>query len=278
MASILPPPDDQFTWAEPESPFNEDTSPVYPHNKVWETESGHSFEMDDTKNRERIRLQHRSKTFIEMHPDGSEVHKIYGDGYEIVLKNKNVLIKGHCSITIEGDSVVHVKGNKFERIDGNLYQEISGEMITNVKKKTKFLSNDDMTLGVGDPATGSLNIKTGDYTYIEGDLSVSGSLTALAVTSETKVNAGTGVTAGILGFVTELGGLSVGIPVSSPYGTINCALTANVLLSVNSPFINGFMVRDIAGTMMGMRTVYNTHIHPAPRGTTGTPVSLMTLL
>jgi len=278
MSTIPPAPSGQYTWAEPESAFNPDAAPVYPHNKVWETESGHSFEMDDTKTRERIRLQHRSKTFIEMHPDGSEVHKIYGDGYEIVLKNKNVLIKGHCSVTIEGDSVVHIKGDKIEKIDGNLYQEISGKMYTNVKKETTFISNGNMTLGVGDPLTGVLNIKTGDYTYIEGDLSVSGGITGLDVTSQTKVNAETGVTAGPLGFVTESGGVSVGIPASSPIGTINASLAINAGLSVNAPFINGGMVRDSAGTMLGMRTVYNSHVHPAPRGITGTPISPMTLL
>lgn len=278
MATIPPAPSGQYTWAEPESPFNPDEKPVYPHNKVWETESGHSFEMDDTKNRERIRLQHRSKTFLEMHPDGSEVHKIYGEGYEIVLKNKNVLIKGHCSVTIEGDSVVHIKGDKIEKVDGNVYQEISGEMITNVKKNTSFISNGDMTIGVGDPTSGVMKVKTGDTTYIEGDLSVTGSVSSLALTTETKVNAGTGVTAGPLGFVTETGGVSVGIPVSSPLGTITCAFYANVGIAVNAPFINGFMVRDVAGTMMGMRTVYNSHKHPAPKGITGTPISMMTLL
>jgi len=277
-------PEGQYTWAEPESAANPDQKPVYPHNKVWETESGHSFEMDDTKDRERIRLQHRSKTFIEMHPNGDEVHKVYGDGYEIVLGKKHVLIKGYCSVTIEGDSVVHVKGDKFEKIDGNLYQEISGEMITNVKKKTSFISNDDMTVGVGDPASGTMKIKTGDTTFIEGDLSVTGSISSLALTTETKVNAGTGVTAGVLGFVTELGGISVGIPVSSPLGIINCintinaGLTVNAGIAVNAPFINGFMVRDIAGSMFGMRAVYNSHTHPAPRGMTGTPISMMTLL
>ena len=278
MATIPPAPAGQYTWAEPESPFNLDEGPVYPHNKVWETESGHSFEMDDTRDRERIRLQHRSKTFIEMHPDGSEVHKIYGDGYEIVLKNKNVLIKGHCSVTIEGDSIVHVKGDKIEKIDGNLYQEIAGKMYTNVKKETTFLSNGDMTLGVGDPLTGALNIKTGDYTYIEGDLSVSGGITGLAITSETKVNANTGVTAGPLGFVTETGGVSVGLPVASPIGTINASLAINAGFSVNAPFINGFMVSDVAGSMFGMRAVYNSHIHPVPKGMTGTPIAPMTLL
>jgi hypothetical protein len=151
-------------------------------------------------------------------------------------------------------------------------------MYTNVKKETTFISNGNMTLGVGDPLTGVLNIKTGDYTYIEGDLSVSGGITGLAVTSQTKVNAETGVTAGPLGFVTESGGVSVGIPASSPIGTINASLAINAGLSVNAPFINGGMVRDSAGTMLGMRTVYNSHVHPAPRGITGTPISPMTLL
>lgn len=283
MATIPKSPEGQYTWAEPESAVNlDEKSGVY--NKVWETESGHSFEMDDTKDRERIRLQHRSKTFIEMHPDGSEVHKIYGDGYEIVLGGKNVLIKGQCSVTIEGDSVVHVKGDKIEKIDGNLYQEITGEMITNVKGKISLTSNDDMTMGIGDPTSGVLKIKTGDSLYVEGDVAVTGSISGLALTTETKVNAGTGVTAGVLGFVTELGGVSVGIPVSSPLGTINClsyinvGIALNSGISVNAPFINGFMVRDVAGSMFGMRTVYNSHIHPAAHGPTGIPISTMTLM
>jgi hypothetical protein len=50
--------------------------------------------MDDTPTRERIRLQHRIGTFMEMYPNGDEVHKVYGTGYEIHLKGKNVLIKG----------------------------------------------------------------------------------------------------------------------------------------------------------------------------------------
>ena len=173
---------------------------------------------------------------------------------------------------------------KIEKIEGNLYQEISGEMVTNVKGKTSFLSNGDMTLGVGDPTSGILKFRTADATYIEGDLSVTGSITSLALTTDTKVNAGTGVTAGHLGFVTETGGVSVGIPVSSPIGVINClsyinvGMSLNAGLSVNAPFINGFMVRDVSGTMMGMRTVYNSHIHPAPRGMTGTPIATMTLM
>ena len=69
-------------WTEPESAANTDYQPQYPYNQVMQTESGHFFEMDDTPTRERVRLNHRSGTFIELHPSGDEVHKVYGDGYE----------------------------------------------------------------------------------------------------------------------------------------------------------------------------------------------------
>ena len=106
-------------WTEPESAANTAYPPDFPSNHVMATASGHSLEMDDSKDRERVRLAHRTGTFIEMHPNGDEVHKVYGDGYEITIKDKNVLIQGTCSVTIEGDSLVNVKGDKVEYIEGN---------------------------------------------------------------------------------------------------------------------------------------------------------------
>ena len=135
------------TWIEPESAANTSYQPVYPYNNVTQTKGGHSFEMDDTPTRERVRLQHRSGTFIEMHPDGDEVHKVYGDGYEITIKNKLVLVKGFCNITIEGDSIVHVKGNKTELIDGDYDLMVKGKITQSSKGKTYILSDDDMTIG-----------------------------------------------------------------------------------------------------------------------------------
>ena len=81
-----------LSWTEPESAANTDYQPVYPYNSVTQSESGHSLELDDTPGRERVRLQHGTgNTFIEMQATGDEIHKIFGNGYEIVLKNKNVL-------------------------------------------------------------------------------------------------------------------------------------------------------------------------------------------
>ena len=263
-------PEGDYSWSEPESEATVDNPPVYPYNNVTQTASGHSFEMDDTRGRERIRLQHGgAKTggqgsFFEMQSNGDKIEKIIGKNYQIVAKDNNVLISGVCNITIEGDSVVHVKGNKFERIDGDYVQEVRGKYTQNLKGNTNIICSGDMVMGVGAPGLGSLRLSVGDHLYLDSDLEVAGSLTADMVTAETKVNAGTGMTAGPLGFATLLGGVSAGLPVAVP-GQVNASFM------VNATLINGLMVNDILGSMADMRLTYNLHVHPAPKGMTGLP-------
>jgi hypothetical protein len=273
-------PDFDRGWTEPESQATAENPPQYPYNNVTQTESGHSFEMDDTPGRERVRLQHRSGTFTETHSDGTQVTKIVGEGYEIVAKDKNILIKGHCNITIEGDATMHVKGNKYERIDGNLEQEIRGDLTQVVKGKSKILSEDDMTIGANAGALGSITISTGDHVYLNSDLAIAGELTADKITSMTRVDAGTGVSAGPLGFVSVLGGLSLGIPVAVPFcvyalGSVNAVTTVNAAISVNAPMGNFGLMTAILMTDTINTNFYNTHIHKAPRGWTSPPILKM---
>jgi hypothetical protein len=133
-------------------------------------------------------------------------------------------------------------------------------------------SYDDMSFNCGNPAdpapTGSVYFNLPDEVYISGDLNVAGSAYADIITALTKVQAGTQVTAGPLGFVSELGGLAVGYPVAVP-------LTVTASVAVKAPLINGVMVKDVLGTMMTMRGQYNSHIHRAPKGPTSTPLRKM---
>lgn len=267
-------PDFDRGWTEPESQATVDNPPQYPYNHITQTESGHFFEMDDTPDRERVRLQHRSGTFTETHSDGTQVTKIIGDDYEITVKDKNILVKGHCNITIEGDASMHVKGNKYERIDGDVEQEIRGNFTQTVKGKTKILSEDDMTIGANPGSLGSITISTGDHVYLNSDLAIAGELTADKITSLTRVDAGTGVNAGPLGFVSVLGGLSVGIPAAVP-GCVYALATVNAGVSVNSPLGNFGIMTAIMMTDVVNKSIYNSHIHPAPKGMTGPPISHM---
>ena len=75
----------------------------YPTNKVYETESGHYKEYDDTAGAERIKESHKSGTYYEMQADGSIKTHITKDNYSVVLGDESVDIKGKVTINVGGD-------------------------------------------------------------------------------------------------------------------------------------------------------------------------------
>ena len=261
-------------FLEPEDSFNEDTQPEYPFNNVTQTESGHIFELDDTRDRERIKLMHRSGTFIEMNPDGSEVHKVFGDGYEITVKDKQVLVKGKCSVTIMGDSIVEIQGNKTEQINGDYNLLILGDFNQEVKGKTSITSQKQLDLVSNPTFGGRLNLNAGGTIHVNGDFSVDGSIMCDKLMASTRVDAGLGMSAGPYGFVTVTGGFSAGVPVAIP-GCVTCILNVNAGVSVNAPL--GLFLVSKATFMTDVVNVrlHNIHFHKAPKGFTGTPLIKM---
>lgn len=167
--------DSTSDWEEPMSKANSTTPPQYPFNRATVTEFGHSIELDDTKGRERIRIQHGLGTFVEVHPDGSRVNKIVGDNYEIVAKDNNVLIKGTCNITILGDAKTKVSGDYTLDVTGDVV--INGKTI-NLNNGTMGAARIGDTADTGDQGLGShfdVNssgtnvIETGSGTVFIGD-------------------------------------------------------------------------------------------------------------
>lgn len=263
-------------WTEPESAANTDFQPRYPFNQVHQTESGHMFEMDDTRDRERVRLTHRTGTFIEMHPNGDEVHKVYGDGYEITIKDRNILVKGKMNITVEGDCVMHVVGDKIEQIDGNYEQYIKGNFTQVVEGITNMSTVQDMHLTAGAFGGGALMISCGSHVHMNSDLTVDGEIQASKITSETRVDAGTGMRAGPLGFVTMTGGVAVGIPAAVPQQiicstNIIAGISVNAGASMNAPLGSFGVMEAILMTDVINTAIHDMHIHISPKGPTGPP-------
>ena len=95
------------TWDQSHIPYNT----TYPFNHVFQTESGHIMEFDDTPNSERIHMYHKSGTFTEIDANGTQVNRIVGDKYEILERNGYVHIKGAVNITVEGDANIQVNNN-----------------------------------------------------------------------------------------------------------------------------------------------------------------------
>jgi len=120
--------DPRRTWNELDPKSNAPT--YYPYNHVHESECGHIHEIDDTPGGERLLQQHISGTFTEIHPTGDKVVKVVGENYEIVIKDKSILIEGDLNVT--------VNGNKNELIKGDYVLEVEGDMFSKIHKNQRI--------------------------------------------------------------------------------------------------------------------------------------------
>jgi hypothetical protein len=101
--------EDRLSWVKPKYPFNH----------VYESESGHVIEIDDTPDYERINVFHRSGARIEINNKG-EIHIIAAEGQDLNLQAANVNINNEGS--------------------GNLNIKALGEAFITAAKKTKIVS------------------------------------------------------------------------------------------------------------------------------------------
>ena len=143
----------------------------YPLNHVRVTESGHVFEVDDSPDAERISQYHTAGTFYEIQPNGTRVTKVVGDDYEMVMHDKNMVVKGNVSITVQGSDVrllvqsdgdagpgakggnmfietdgdlnFNVRGDMTTKVGGTVYEEYLGHHATNIANTQSLLINED---------------------------------------------------------------------------------------------------------------------------------------
>lgn len=264
------------SWTEP-IVVDANNPPKYPYNNVTQTDFGHSIEMDDTVGKERVRIQHGGGTFLEMQPDGTEVHKIYGDGYEIVLKDKNVMIKGQCNITVEGPCVVNIKGDNILNVDGNSTQYIKGSVVQQIEGTAKITTIGDMDLTSKEDITMSAQ-----NVYINGDVAVRGGISStLSISATNNITAGMQVYAKV-GMVTP-GYITAGSPV--PLSTVPGSIwttgwvrgqlaTFGKMRSIAGLLGGDGSVSDFKRSMQDDRVLFNNHGHTGVRGgsdTSGPP-------
>jgi len=82
----------------------------YPFNHVYESESGHLIEQDDTPGKERLHWYHRSGTFTEFHPAGMRVDRTNAHRFNIVTGNYESIISGEEKKSIISDYTLNLGG------------------------------------------------------------------------------------------------------------------------------------------------------------------------
>ena len=98
----------------------------YPYNNVYESESGHALEFDDTKGAERIHMYHRSGSYVEYGPLGDRSERIQRNKFEVVIGNEQVYVKGDVTVFIDGNATVDVGKNATLKVGGSFQADISG--------------------------------------------------------------------------------------------------------------------------------------------------------
>jgi hypothetical protein len=152
---------DGTTWSEPTPSYNSQ----YPFNSVLETESGHSLEMDDTPNNERISLSHRTGTTSEMYPSGTKLEKVVKDNYTIVHGSDFAYVNGKLELTVENVAKIRIKGKTTIEIDGDVDFKVAGDMNLSVAKNLNIKAANMNTEITG---KNSLNVGSKDET-IKGE-------------------------------------------------------------------------------------------------------------
>ena len=117
----------------------------YPYNHVFETESGHYVEFDDTAGNERIHLYHKMGTFIEIDSAGNVIIKTVGNVTNIVAGNMDTYVKGNYSVSAGGNIDVYAGKNLTELVDGNRETTIKGTETLEITKEVKNTFKDKLT-------------------------------------------------------------------------------------------------------------------------------------
>lgn len=169
------------TMGEPETPY----AAQYPFNHVYESESGHVIEYDDTPLVERLHSYHRSGTFKEVHPDGKQVDKAVNDRYDLALGDANYGSEKNIKITAKetirahstqamvlesgaemcqdsgSDRNILVGANANTKVKGNVYTVIDGDVRILIKGTLNVAVEGDIKIKAkGDVLTDGQNVLT----------------------------------------------------------------------------------------------------------------------
>ena len=158
------PASDGDTWDENEITYNA----VYPHNKVYESEQGHIFEIDDSVGTERIYQAHRKGTSYEIDPAGNITYLNKKDIYSITTGDSRYSIGGVSDITIDGRHKIFI--NKKGEADNNYDIQIGPNANVNIQvdKGNINLVTVDGNINVNSGGDYNLKVKGNYSSVIEG--------------------------------------------------------------------------------------------------------------
>jgi hypothetical protein len=107
----------------PESTFEA----TYPYNQSTITRSGHEIHINDTPEKESLRIAHTKGSYVEINRKGETVVNSVGKAYYYMCDGFTTTVDGHYDLKIKGVMNVNVDGSVNEQTAGNRYMSAGGE-------------------------------------------------------------------------------------------------------------------------------------------------------
>jgi hypothetical protein len=136
----------------PESTFEAE----YPYNQSTITRSGHEIHVNDTPDKESLRVAHTKGSYVEIDKAGRTVVNSVGKAYYYMCDGFSTTVDGHYDVKVKGVMNVNVDGSVSEQTQGNRYmaagenfQFLVGGALTEAIAGDKFDTvNGDTTIAV----------------------------------------------------------------------------------------------------------------------------------
>ena len=170
-------------------------APEYPYNNVYETESGHVKEYDDTKGHERITERHMSGTQYEICADGTKNETIVRDNYRLVVGHDTLEVFGNVRIIVSGQADIAVANDVNLAVGGNLTADVTGNMTANITGTTSLIGIGDIsitqsslaenkqTLTIKSEYTNSVGSTYSGIISLDGDVAITKNLSIEGITT-----------------------------------------------------------------------------------------------
>ena len=152
---------DGDTFDQPEIPYNAS----YPFNNVYESESGHIMEYDDTSGFERIHQRHRTGTSYEIDASGNKVEIIKGESYRLLSNKEQVQIQGQSDITIDGRHKLFI--NKTNTLNNHYDIQVGANANINIQVDDGNVNIHTLKGKINMSAGGDYNLKVGGNYTVE---------------------------------------------------------------------------------------------------------------
>ena len=158
LHSVIHTSNPNIKWNQPGS-MATDGEPVYPFNHVNYTESGHAFEMDDTPTKERVRIMHRSTSYIEFLSTGDRVDNTIGEKFDMADSNIRTHALGSSFMNVGGYHDLYVGGV------GAPSQKAYNVHVESGSANIKTVNGDINIIAEG---TGQINLRGTDVIFTSG--------------------------------------------------------------------------------------------------------------